>query len=375
SGDQKNKGYAAAAGVNALNDHYRRTGIKARAQIGALDGWYTTRYELEYHPLVSILIPNKDHIDDLDKCIQSLSDKSVYDRYEIIIIENNSKDPETFAYYKNLQKVNPRVRVVYWEHDFNYSAINNFGRRYARGEYLLLLNNDVEVITPDILENMLGYCMRKDVGIVGAKLLYDDHTVQHAGVLVGAGGLADHVFKGLHEDAPGYMGRASTTQDLSAVTAACLMVPAKVYDEVGGLDESFKVAFNDVDFCLKVRAAGYLVVYDADVKLYHYESKSRGSEDTAERFIRFGDEMQRLNVKWGILVDFTDPYYNPNFSYIHYYKLNYTAMEARQKRVKAYVWKHQMSKERAREEYRKEHVIKIKQRGKSAQVKTRNTKN
>ncbi len=328
SASQGNKNYAIEAGTRAINAHYRRMKIPARAQIGPIDGWYTTRYQLTERPLVSILIPNKDHIDDLDKCLQSLFDRSSYDNYEVIIIENNSTDPETFAYYKRIEKED-RVRVVYWDREFNYSAINNFGATFANGEYLMLLNNDVEVITPDIIENMLGYCMRADVGIVGAKLLYDDHTVQHAGVLVGAGGLADHVFKGIHEDDPGYMGRAVSTQDVSAVTAACLMIKKSVYEEVDGLDEDFQVAFNDVDLCLKVRAAGYLVVYDADVRLYHYESKSRGSEDTSARFIRFGSEMQRLNSKWDILGSFVDPYYNPNLSYMEYYKLNHVAKDIR----------------------------------------------
>ena len=165
---------------------------------------------------------------------------------------------------------------MYWEAGFNYSTINNFGFKFAKGDYIMLLNNDVELITSDIFQSMLGFCMRPEVGIVGAKLLYNDHTVQHAGVLVGAGGLADHVFKGIHEDDPGYMGRAISSQDVSAVTAACLLVKRSVYEEVGGLEDEFQVAFNDVDFCLKVRKAGYLIVYDADVKLFHYESKSRG---------------------------------------------------------------------------------------------------
>ncbi len=345
SSAQGNKRYAVNAGAAAINAHYERCGISAVAQIGAIDGWYSTRFFLKEHPKVSVLIPNKDHIDDLDKCIRSLQERSLYDNYEVIVIENNSKDPETFHYYKNLEASSPNIRVVYWPGEFNYSAINNFGRGYASGEYLLLLNNDIEVVTPDLLEHMLGYCMRPDVGIVGAKLLYDDHTVQHAGVLVGAGGLADHVFKGIHEDAPGYMGRAVCTQDLSAVTAACLMIRASVYDEVGGLDEDFKVAFNDVDLCLKVRAAGYLVVYDADVRLYHYESKSRGSEDTPERFVRFGSEMALLNGKWDILGSFKDPYYNPNLSYIHYYRLSYTAMERRQKQLEDYRKEHYGKKE------------------------------
>ena len=331
--NQGNKMYAIHAGKAALNAHYKRIGWNARAQEGAVDGWYQTKFTLKEEPLVSILIPNKDHTDDLDVCLNSFFERADYQNYEFIIIENNSVLPETFAYYEKIEKEHDNVKVVYWEAGFNYSAINNFGFKFAKGDYIMLLNNDVELITSDIFQSMLGFCMRPEVGIVGAKLLYNDHTVQHAGVLVGAGGLADHVFKGIHEDDPGYMGRAISSQDVSAVTAACLLVKRSVYEEVGGLEDEFQVAFNDVDFCLKVRKAGYLIVYDADVKLFHYESKSRGMEDTTERFIRFGNEMMLLNSKWDILSTFIDPYYNPNFSYLEYYKINHTIKEARKQQL------------------------------------------
>ncbi len=331
--NQGNKMYAIHAGKAALNAHYKRIGWNARAQEGAVDGWYQTKFTLKEEPLVSILIPNKDHTDDLDVCLNSFFERADYQNYEFIIIENNSVLPETFAYYEKIEKEHDNVKVVYWEAGFNYSAINNFCFKFAKGDYIMLLNNDVELITPDIFQSMLGFCMRPEVGIVGAKLLYNDHTVQHAGVLVGAGGLADHVFKGIHEDDPGYMGRAISSQDVSAVTAACLLVKRSVYEEVGGLEDEFQVAFNDVDFCLKVRKAGYLIVYDADVKLFHYESKSRGMEDTTERFIRFGNEMMLLNSKWDILSTFVDPYYNPNFSYLEYYKINHTIKEARKQQL------------------------------------------
>ena len=330
---QGNKMYAIHAGKAALNAHYKRLGWNARAQEGAVDGWYQTKFTLKEEPLVSILIPNKDHTDDLDVCLNSFFERADYQNYEFIIIENNSVLPETFAYYEKIEKEHDNVKVVYWEAGFNYSAINNFGFKFAKGDYIMLLNNDVELITPDIFQSMLGFCMRPEVGIVGAKLLYNDHTVQHVGVLVGAGGLADHVFKGIHEDDPGYMGRAISSQDVSAVTAACLLVKRSVYEEVGGLEEEFQVAFNDVDFCLKVRKAGYLIVYDADVKLFHYESKSRGMEDTTDRFIRFGNEMMLLNSKWDILSTFVDPYYNPNLSYLEYYKINHTIKEARKQQL------------------------------------------
>ena len=331
--NQGNKMYAIHAGKAALNAHYKRIGWNARAQEGAVDGWYQTKFTLKEEPLVSILIPNKDHTDDLDVCLNSFFERADYQNYEFIIIENNSVLPETFAYYEKIEKEHDNVKVVYWEAGFNYSAINNFGFKFAKGDYIMLLNNDVELITPDIFQSMLGFCMRPEVGIVGAKLFYNDHTVQHAGVLVGAGGLADHVFKGIHEDDPGYMGRAISSQDVSAVTAACLLVKRSVYEEVGGLEDEFQVAFNDVDFCLKVRKAGYLIVYDADVKLFHYESKSRGMEDTTERFIRFGNEMMLLNSKWDILSTFVDPYYNPNLSYLEYYKINHTIKEARKQQL------------------------------------------
>ena len=331
--NQGNKMYAIHAGKAALNAHYKRIGWNARAQEGAVDGWYQKKFTLKEEPLVSILIPNKDHTDDLDVCLNSFFERADYQNYEFIIIENNSVLPETFAYYEKIEKEHDNVKVVYWEAGFNYSAINNFGFKFAKGDYIMLLNNDVELITPDIFQSMLGFCMRPEVGIVGAKLLYNDHTVQHAGVLVGAGGLADHVFKGIHEDDPGYMGRAISSQDVSAVTAACLLVKRSVYEEVGGLEDEFQVAFNDVDFCLKVRKAGYLIVYDADVKLFHYESKSRGMEDTTERFIRFGNEMMLLNSKWDILSTFVDPYYNPNLSYLEYYKINHTIKEARKQQL------------------------------------------
>ena len=331
--NQGNKMYAIHAGKAALNAHYKRIGWNARAQEGAVDGWYQTKFTLKEEPHVSILIPNKDHTDDLDVCLNSFFERADYQNYEFIIIENNSVLPETFAYYEKIEKEHDNVKVVYWEAGFNYSAINNFGFKFAKGDYIMLLNNDVELITPDIFQSMLGFCMRPEVGIVGAKLLYNDHTVQHAGVLVGAGGLADHVFKGIHEDDPGYMGRAISSQDVSAVTAACLLVKRSVYEEVGGLEDEFQVAFNDVDFCLKVRKAGYLIVYDADVKLFHYESKSRGMEDTTERFIRFGNEMMLLNSKWDILSTFVDPYYNPNLSYLEYYKINHTIKEARKQQL------------------------------------------
>lgn len=333
---QENKKYAFDAGAAALNAHYNRVGISAAAKIGSVYGWYESEYKLSEHPLVSVLIPNKDHSDDLDVCIRSLMERCTYKELEVIVIENNSTDSETFEYYQKVQKRYDNVKVVCWESEkgFNYSAINNFGFQYAAGDYILLLNNDVEVITENVIESMLGYCMRPEVGIVGARLLYQDNTVQHAGVIVGAGGLADHAFKGLKDSDEGYMCRSISTQNLSAVTAACLMVKRSVYEEVGGLDETFEVAFNDIDFCLKVREAGYLIVYDAQAKLHHYESKSRGVEDTPKRFVRFDGEMVHLRAKWKIVKEYVDPYYNPNLSNSYeYYKINRLALEKRKRQI------------------------------------------
>lgn len=321
AGNAASKDYAFDAGVAAIDAHYKRMGIPAKASRAVWPGWYTTTFHLTEQPLVSVLIPNKDHRDDLRRCIDSILTKATYSNLELLIIENNSTEPETFALYEELQKNEPRIRVINWEKEFNYSAINNFGAKNARGEYLLLLNNDTELITPDLFESMLGYCMRRDVGAVGAKLLYDDNTVQHAGILIGVMGGCHHVFLHYPKDDPGYMARACVSQDISGVTGACLMVRKAVYNEVGGLDEEFVVAYNDVDFCLKLEKAGYLVVYDAFAQMYHYESKSRGYELSKEAQKRFELEKERLGKKWHERLQ-ADPYYNVNLSLKNgYYRL------------------------------------------------------
>ncbi|MBQ6551885.1 MAG: glycosyltransferase family 2 protein [Lachnospiraceae bacterium] len=329
SGGHQNKAYAADAGKRAIESFMEREGYEAHTEETSVGGWYDTQYELKKTPLVTVLIPNKDHTDDLDKCLRSLRDRCTYQALEIIVIENNSTEEETFRYYERLKTEMPEVRVIYWDKGFNFSAINNYGFRESHGEYILLLNNDTEFITEDAFERMLGHMERPEIGAVGVRLLYDDRTVQHAGVLVGGGGLADHPFKGKPDRYAGYMCRSVTTQDVSCATAACLLVRRSVYEEVGGLDEELEVAFNDVDFCLKIRKAGYLIVYDADVRLFHYESKSRGSENTPEKFLRFGRESALLSTRWGILVSYEDPYYNPNLSYLHYYELDREGMDRR----------------------------------------------
>lgn len=317
----ESKLYAYEAGQRAIQAYYDRHGIPAEVKTVNLYGWYKTEFHLKEFPFVSVLIPNKDHIDDLKKCIESLLTKATYQNYEIIVIENNSTEEATFAYYKELEQRDSRIKIVYWDGPFNYSAINNFGATFASGEYYLLLNNDTEVISPDMFESMLGYCMREDVGIVGAKLYYPDDTIQHAGVLVGAGGIADHSFRYMKAYEPGYMFRAISAQDVSCVTAACLMIKKSVYEAVGGLDEEFVVAYNDVDLCLKVREAGWLIVFDAFAELYHYESKSRGSDNTEDKVVRFTHEMELMTKKWNHVLD-EDPYYNKNLSMANeYYKL------------------------------------------------------
>lgn len=310
----ESKKYAFEAGKRAVEAHYERMGIRAEVSMGEYAGLYRTKYIRSEDPLVSILIPNKDHVQDLERCISSIEEKSTYSNYEYIIIENNSEKEETFLYYEELKKKNPKVKVVVWDGIFNYSAINNFGAAHASGEYLLLLNNDTEIINGDCIEEMLGYGMREDVGIVGARLYYADDTIQHAGVVIGFGGIAGHCFVQQPRSATGYFHRIICAQDYSAVTAACMMVRKSVFDEVGGLTEELQVAFNDIDFCLKVRKKGYLVVYNPYAELYHYESKSRGPEDTPEKVARFNREISIMEKRWPEVFAKGDPYYNKNLT-------------------------------------------------------------
>mgnify|MGYP005853180243 FL=1 len=311
------KNYANTAGVNAVSAHLKRMGIDGEVKNGVAPGFYDIRYKLTEKPLVSVIIPNKDHLDDLTRCLESMENVNNYHNVEYIVVENNSVLEDTFEGYKELEKkYGDKFKLVKWDGIFNYSAINNFGARYAKGEYILLLNNDTSVIEPDSLRCMLAQCQRAEVGIVGAKLLYDDDTVQHAGVIIGYQGVAGHAFTGIGDDVYGYFARAVLSQELSAVTAACLLTKRSVFDEVGGLDESFEVAFNDIDYCMKVRAAGYKIIYDPHAKLHHYEYKSRGAEDTGKKQERFGGEIMHFIDKWRAALIAGDMYYNPNLELV-----------------------------------------------------------
>ena len=312
--DVSAKPYVVDAAKRAISAHLDRLGLKGTVEESVMPTTYKINYEIIGNPLVSIIIPNKDHIDDLKKCIDSIYQKSTYRNFEIIIVENNSESKKTFDYYKMLSELHSKVKIIEWENGFNYSAINNFAVKKATGEYILLLNNDVEVISEDWLERMLMYAQRADIGAVGAKLYYPDDTIQHAGVIVGLGGVAGHSHKNFPRTSPGYMCRACIAQNLSACTAACLMVRRDVFDEVGGLDEDYAVAFNDIDFCMKITSAGKRIVFTPYAELYHYESKSRGVEDTPEKQARFASEVERFKSRWFKELESGDPCYNKNLS-------------------------------------------------------------
>lgn len=321
AGDAEEKPYTMEAARLCVQHHLERCGIDAEAvNSQRVPRNYEVKYRLRENPLVSIIIPTKDNKRVLETCIDSIFGKSTYANYEIIVVENNSVEPETFAYYEKID-ADPRVSIVTWEEEFNFSALMNFGARHARGEFFILLNNDTEVISHDWIERMLGPCSRSDVGMVGARLLFSDGTVQHAGVLVDAGAGPGHLNYKLPRTRPGYFNTAVLTQDLSAVTAACLMVKASVFQELDGFDESFVVDYNDIDFCLRARELGYLVVYEAGAELHHHESVSRGPRQTDAQKIRFCKEQGLFRQRWAKYFAKGDPYYNPNLVNNGYYGL------------------------------------------------------
>lgn len=306
------KPYAYEAGIKAIQDHINRLGLKGTVEQGNTLGTYKINYEVIGNPKVSIIIPNKDYINTLKVCLNSLKKLTTYENYEIIVVENNSEESETFEYYKKIDGKD-KIKVVYFpEKEFNYSKIINFGVKNSTGDYIIQLNNDTELMTPNWIQEMLGFAQREDVGAVGVELFYPDNTIQHAGIIIGIGGVAGHVFKNLPKGIHGYFSKDAMIQNLSAVTAACIMTPKSIYADVDYMDEKFKVAFNDVDFCLKIREKGKLIVYNPFVQFKHYESKSRGFEDTPEKKERFQAEIDRFHDKWQSVLDKGDPYYNIN---------------------------------------------------------------
>ena len=298
---------------SCLRHYLERESISGQVIESDVPGFFHLEYDLKEEPLISIIIPNKDHIEDLELCLTSLK-KSDYQNYEVIIAENNSEDPETFAFYEKLMAEDPRIHTVTWEGSFNYSAINNFAAKSAKGELFLFLNNDTEFIGETALRQLAVSVLKPGVGAAGAMLYYGDSTIQHGGVIIGMGGFAAHALWSLTDRDEKYYPFSLCEREMSAVTGACLMVRRLVFEEVGGMEEEFVVALNDVDFCMKIRAAGYRIIWNPYAKLYHYESKSRGYEDTMEKQARFQREIDRFQKKWEQEIKAGDPYYNPNLT-------------------------------------------------------------
>lgn len=314
--DPRAKMYCFDAGKAAIRAHYERVWPDVKIdhiEDGISLGIYHTIWKYDEYPLVSVIIANKDHTEDLDKAIRSMQERNTWKNIEYIIVENNSELETTFQYYDQLQKEFSNVKVVRYEGDFNYSKINNFGVKFANGDYFLLMNNDVELIEPDSVREMIGYCQRDDVGVVGCRLLYDDGTIQHAGVTIGIQGIAEHAFKNQNSEQT-YFSRAMIVQNFSAVTAAVMMVRRSVYEAVNGLDEQFAVAFNDVDFCLRIRKLGKQIVYNPYACFFHYESKSRGKEVTIRKQKRFASEIALFLNRYSTLLANGDPFYNRNLT-------------------------------------------------------------
>ena len=322
-GSADSKPYAIEAGRLALQRHFDVLGVRGEVEETETPFVYRMRYALpEPAPLVSIVIPTKDHVETLDACVMSIAQKATYANYEIVLVENNSEDQETFAYYETLPE---RVavasggkgvaRVEWWPGEFNYSQIINFGVKHAKGDYLLLLNNDTEVISPDFIEEMMGYLMRPDAGVVGAKLYFADHLVQHAGIVVGVRGALAHANQDFSAKREGYLARAVRPGNFSAVTGACQMVHRDVFEQVGGYNEEFAVGFNDADFCLRVWEAGYRTIFTPYAELYHYEFTSRGREEANEEKLRRWKREQALFLqRWPEFFLDGDPWLGPNLS-------------------------------------------------------------
>lgn len=308
-----NKHHAWEVGRRAVENAINRRGIAGEVALGKHPGAYRVRRAIQNNPMVSIIIPFRDLSEVLKRCLDSILNRTTYKRFEIIGVSNQSQEPATFAAMAAYQRQDARVHFVHYDHPFNFSAINNFAVGLSHGEHILLLNNDTEVINSDWLEALLEHSQRPEIGAVGAKLYYPKNTIQHAGIIVGIRGSAGHSHKCLQRNDPGYFNRLDVIQNISAVTGACLMVKKILYQKLGGLDEiNLPIAFNDVDFCLRLREHGYLNVFTPYCELYHHESRSRGLEVTRNKKRRFLQESNYLRQRHSTLFKKGDPYYNPN---------------------------------------------------------------
>jgi GT2 family glycosyltransferase len=312
------KRYTSDAGMRAVREHLAASVPGAEVKMGLFPNTYRVRWPLPGQlPLVSLLIPTRDRVEILRPCVDAILARTRYANFEVLILDNQSTCVETLDYMHEVSSRDARVRVLRWDEPFNYSAINNFGALYAKGEILGLVNNDIEPINGEWLEEMVHQVCRPEIGCVGAKLYYPNDTIQHAGVVLGIGGVAGHSHKYFDRNAPGYFMRLHLAHNLSAVTGACLLVRKAVFEEVGGLNEAdLAVAFNDVDLCIKVREAGYRNLWTPYAELYHHESVSRGAEDTAAKRVRANGEAAYMRRTWGTLLDH-DPAYNPNLTLVH----------------------------------------------------------
>lgn len=313
SANTESKSYVTFSAQRAITDALTREQKRGRAFKGPFFGSVRVIYGLEKTPLISIIIPTKDNLETLETCIDSILTRSTYPNYEIVITDTGSQNAAVDQYYRSLVN-DKRIKILSWDKPFNYSAVNNFSAEHANGDYFIFLNNDIEIQTAEWIESMLEFCQRSDVGAVGAKLFYPDFTVQHGGVILGVGGVAGHSHKSFPHHSDGYFGRLSVPTNLSAVTAACVMIPKKIFNDVGKFDEGYPLAFNDIDLCLRIRERGYLIVWTPYAELIHYESKTRGYEDTPEKQERFRKEIERFKTKWGGLLERGDPYYNRNLT-------------------------------------------------------------
>lgn len=313
AGSNSAKPYAEASAKKALTEHLERTGLKGVVEHTNSIGHFRIIHENKGDRLISIIIPNKDNPHLLNQCINSIKSRTSYKNYEVVIVENNSSNPETFNLYDRLSS-NKKIKIIEWNKEFNYSAVNNFGAENSDGSTLLFLNNDTEVISGGWLKEMSSYFSRKNVGAVGSKLYFPGNHIQHAGIIIGMTDVAGHPFANFPRESEGYMHKLEVTQNLSAVTGACMMTPKEVFESVGGFDPGYPLAFGDVDYCLNVREKGFLIIFTPHAELYHYETATRGHENTVKKQERYLGEVACFKKRWGKLLENGDPYYNPNLA-------------------------------------------------------------